>query len=312
MSCRRKCSSESLRKLNVKSLCARKLNAKNAKIINADITNLTVDNLVFDGNNLNCTLSALNSPAIVNVVDTIQLSPDVGGTGPIKPANVNIDVWNALLANADLELTGLKARILQGREDIIAEQNYPQSVFVGSISGNVLTVISLTSGNLGVGQYLFPDPDVIGAFVAPGTMIMYANNDGTFLVTISQNITFQSLISKCSPVCPPLSTDVDMHIYGYDTKPLLTQSTVNCGTTGSTSTTSRVVNSMNYNLDVYYKINETHTDTPRVVTVLCQLGYKEAITGNTVVETLFIGNRQFYPTLDLTRRSVYQQRRERG
>ena len=33
MSCRRKCSSESLRKLNVKSLCARKLNAKNQRLL---------------------------------------------------------------------------------------------------------------------------------------------------------------------------------------------------------------------------------------------------------------------------------------
>ena len=90
-----------------------------------------------------------------------------------------------------------------------------------------------------------------------------------------------------------------MHIYGYDTKPLRTVTPISCGSTGDTGTTSRIVSSMNYNLDVYYQINQTHTDTPRVVTVLCQLGYLEASTGNTIVETLFIGNRQFYPTLDI-------------
>jgi hypothetical protein len=118
---------------------------------------------------------------------------------------------------------------------------------------------------------------------------------------------------------------VPMSIYGYITRPLLTVR--QCGFTGGTGPTAprkntEVVQRMSYNLEVDYDVTVAKSTQARVCTVLCQLAYmdpndKTGFTGPTgpcsgptgncglpicspvFVEEIVIGNKQFYPTLDV-------------
>ena len=118
---------------------------------------------------------------------------------------------------------------------------------------------------------------------------------------------------------------VPMEIYGYITKPLL--SVRQCGFTGGTGGTAprqntEIIQRMTYNLEVDYDVTVAQSTQARVCTVLCQLAYMDpndntGITGATgpcsgptgscgfptcspvFVEEIVIGNKQFYPTLDV-------------
>lgn len=127
------------------------------------------------------------------------------------------------------------------------------------------------------------------------------------------------------PQCGPTG-GVPMSIYGYITKPLLTLK--QCGFTGGTgpselSQEREIIQRMSYNLEVDYDVTVANSTQARVCTVLCQLAYMDpedntGITGATgpcagptgscgnfptcgpvFVEEIVIGNKQFYPTLDV-------------
>ena len=118
---------------------------------------------------------------------------------------------------------------------------------------------------------------------------------------------------------------VPMEIYGYITKPLL--SVRQCGFTGGTGGSAPrqdtdIIQRMTYNLEVDYDVTVAQSTQARVCTVLCQLAYMDpndtsGFTGDTgpcsgptgscgfptcspvFVEEIVIGNKQFYPTLDV-------------
>lgn len=118
---------------------------------------------------------------------------------------------------------------------------------------------------------------------------------------------------------------VPMSIYGYITKPLL--NVRQCGFTGGTGGNAPrqdtdVIQRMSYNLEVDYDVTVAQSTQARVCSVLCQLAYMDpnnntGFTGPTgpcsgptgscgfpicspvFVEEIVIGNKQFYPTLDV-------------
>jgi len=77
----------------------------------------------------------------------------------------------------------------------IGSNNSPSAVFVGSVAGNVLTVSSVTSGTLAVGQTI---SDTTGS-LAVGTMITAlgsgSGGTGTYTVSGSQTIGSEGMIA---------------------------------------------------------------------------------------------------------------------
>ncbi len=113
----------------------------------------------------------------------------------------------------------------------------------------------------------------------------------------------------CAPTCPPPPTDpVPLNIYATLTLPIYNRSF--CGGTGATgSTYSDFLNTaVNFNLQVAYLLEEAQSIDARLVSILVQLGFVDpdgpiGCTGNSpnvVIEEVFIANKQFYPTLDVT------------
>ena len=126
------------------------------------------------------------------------------------------------------------------------------------------------------------------------------------------------------PQCGPTG-GVPMSVYGYITKPLINIKT--CGFTGGTGPNifreeKQLIQRMSYNLEVDYDVTVANSTQPRVCTVLCQLAFIDpnnvvGITGATgpcigptgscgfpicgpvFIEEIVIGNKQFYPTLDV-------------
>lgn len=124
----------------------------------------------------------------------------------------------------------------------------------------------------------------------------------------------------CPESCPPGPTGpVPLEIYGTKTIPVFRRVAAPCtavgstgpfcGATGPAGTQNNMITSINYNLDIVYKLEETDSVDARVVSVLVQVGYIGPTgsvgdcTGsseNVIIETIFIGNKQYYPTLDIT------------
>lgn len=94
---------------------------------------------------------------------------------------------------------------------------------------------------------------------------------------------------------------VPLTIYGYITKPLISEKT--CGFTGGTgpnafSSEVLAVQQMFYNLEVDYDVLVAQSTEPRVISVLCHLSYIDPVDNTPYVEEIIIGNRQFTPTVD--------------
>jgi hypothetical protein len=130
----------------------------------------------------------------------------------------------------------------------------------------------------------------------------------------------------CPESCPPGPTGtIPLEIYGTKTIPVFRRVAAPCeavgstgpfcGVTGPTGTTNRMIANIDYNLDIVYLLEEADSIDARVVSVLVQVGYIEpagptgstgsvgGCTGsseNVIIETVFIGNKQYYPTLDIT------------
>jgi hypothetical protein len=123
----------------------------------------------------------------------------------------------------------------------------------------------------------------------------------------------------CSGSCPPAPREpVPVEIFATKSFPVfkrrfcpgVTGATgILCGVTGATGTTDTIMSNITFNLDVNYQLEVAESVDARVVSVLVQLAYIDPAGGtggctggsgeNIIVETVFIGNRQFYPTLDV-------------
>jgi hypothetical protein len=307
---KKNCELKKIKHLKVKNLCVENSKEKNVEITNLKATNTNVTNFSIGGINLNC---FLQQPTTENIVYGIETT--FGPTGPVKPKNVDQRVWDCLISNSLFELNdpsnGLQARVNKGRLDI-ANYTYLPAIFTGMIEGNLLTV-EIQSGELSKGRV------IQGNGVIPGTKIISQEDINVFVVNFTQNVAEEEMSSppRCPQPCPfEIDAPKEIEIYGYQTLPIFTQST--CGGTGVTGTTGTTggtvfnsfVKNMDFNLDVYYQLAVAESTEARLVSVLCQVGYIDPLgpTGcgfvcdsdeNVVLHTVYIGNKQFYPTLDV-------------
>lgn len=105
------------------------------------------------------------------------------------------------------------------------------------------------------------------------------------------------LISRGCPLsCPaPRDTPVPLEIYGILTLPIYNN--VRCGMTGASGEVTKVNTAVDFNLQITYLLEVTHSIEARNLSVLIQVGYLDS-TGNVIIEEVFISNKQLYPTLD--------------
>ena len=94
---------------------------------------------------------------------------------------------------------------------------------------------------------------------------------------------------------------VPLSIYGYITKPLISEKT--CGFPGGTgpnvfSSEILAVQKMFYNLEVDYDVLVAQSVQPRVISILCHLAYMDPVDNTPIIQEIVIGNKQFLPTVD--------------
>jgi hypothetical protein len=223
-------------KLRVKDACIKNLKVENADIQNAKIASLDVKDLFVNGRSIGC---ADRLPPVAQIPNRLDIFGATGFVGPTRPANVDPDVFDALIEVAYDNETALQARVAEGRNfinDYIASQG-------------------------------------------------------------------------CPATCPaPPLEPVPLDIYGIMTLPLYAQ--VNCGPTGATGLTGatgatgaigniRANTAVNFNLQIAYLLEVAQSIDARLVSVLVQIAYVDTqVSGDIIVEEIFIANKQLYPTLD--------------
>jgi hypothetical protein len=93
-------------------------------------------------------------------------------------------------------LTAHIAAIFQGIND--AGVGSPAAAFTGAVADTVLTVSSVTSGALAVGQTLYDGPSVGGGLLTPGTVITALGTGtggvGTYTLNLAGTISAESMI----------------------------------------------------------------------------------------------------------------------
>ena len=326
--------------LKVKDLCARNiktstLNAEDATFNTVNSTTLSATNIIVDGNDLNCLLSKPSVRINANPLTLLDTDICFGPTGSselLKPPTVAQEVWDALLVNACKELNGPYEPL----ETIPPCIQW--AIAEASISGPNLTISSFyfgTPSDIIIDQSFISGTGVTGAAVIGG-----AGNNWT--IDVSQNVAstricfstglpvgedqpqglrarlqcgreFINSFLACKncprpcPSCPedPTSTEpcpVPMFISAIQTLPVFTLSP-SCGPTGSVGNRQLLL-AVNYDINVNYELEIAESTDARVVSVLCQVGYVN-FAGEMVIQIIDIGNKQFYPTLDVCHGEKY-------
>jgi hypothetical protein len=142
--------------------------------------------------------------------------------GPLVPANAATLIQNAVIAAAAGADGGARARIGSTllatryvapiaalgswalvRSILLGSPNVASAVFTGSIAGTTLTVTSVASGTLTVGQTISGSVGGTGVGVLAGTTIVSfiggAGGTGTYLVTNSQTVGSQAGMTAATP-----------------------------------------------------------------------------------------------------------------
>lgn len=285
------------------SVCVDKLCAKKGHIENLKSENIESKTLILNGLNVGCLLGRSG----VSTNKTPYDCMDCNGV-PIKPDIIDQDVWDFLTCNRNAYQAQLQQDFLAGREqircikkaygcpsDCPADCPVPATCepsFVGSITDDVLTVVSLVpnTGKLGVGYTVYDNQNN----VVPDTKILaqltgVPGETGTYQVDVSQTVAEQQLsasapcpqLPDCSPIPDECKGDYYMcnlevpnYLYKTQTLPFYFPTTDNCGsvpTTGFPFSTTRLLSAMSYNLDIN---NVTCNLATRVASVLIQYAYK--------------------------------------
>jgi len=166
---------------------------------------------------------AYETPAALQIVMSVTLL-----NGPLVPANALALVQNAIInAFAGLD-GGPRAKIgsniltsryyaslialgswVQVKSVYISSQNTAVAVFGGSISATTMTVTSVTSGTLGIGQTLI---DLTGSIISGTTILAQltgtTGGTGTYTVSNSHNVTAE-LIYGVVPTLNEVSANIN-------------------------------------------------------------------------------------------------------
>ncbi len=212
-----------------------------------------------------------------------------------------IDIESAVINNADINNLDVKRFSING-EDLTCKLTAPS--VLQEVQGLVLFGIT---GATGPAIPTNVDPLVYNC------LIQNAIQSGVDLqqrVFEGRSFINQYLTNyPCAPICPPPPTDpVPLNIYATLTLPIFNRRF--CGETGATGSTYNdfLNTAVNFNLQVAYLLEEAQSTDARLVSVLVQIGFVDpdgpiGCTGNSpnvVIEEVFIANKQFYPTLDVT------------
>lgn len=224
-----------VKNLRVKNACIANLSAKSAqleklKVIGlTDLTNLKATNGTFNtlnvnetiyinGSEIQCYIAKMSNKNFNTPYDCL----DCNGI-PIKPDNINSDIWDFLTCNRDAYQNVLQQQFLDGRNQIrCIKQSYGcpadcppdcpapatcSPIFNASISDNILTVLFLQpdTGLLLIGDSIFSynptDPQVINGTTILEQISGDTGGIGTYIINISQNIS-SAIDMKATHACP--------------------------------------------------------------------------------------------------------------
>ena len=226
-------------------------------------------------------------------------------------AEINVaDINSAVINTADITTLDVKNFSVNG-QDLTCRLNTPAVIQETS---------TFTLGATGGVPPTNVNPDVYNCLIQNAILTRDDLQERVF-----QGRTFinQYLANfPCPPTCPPPPTEpVPLEIYGTLTLPIYERRFCRPGATGTTGTTGTtgvtgtgphedlLNTAVNFNLQVAYLLEEAQSIDARLVSVLVQLAYVDPLaplggctvsSQNVVIDEIFIANRQFYPTLDVT------------
>jgi hypothetical protein len=221
-------------------------------------------------------------------------------------ADINVaDINSAVINTADITSLDVQSFSING-QDLTCRLNAPAVI---------QQVSAFTQGVTGGGPPTNVNPEVYNCLIQNALLTRDNLQERVF-----QGLTFINEYQAkfpCPPTCPPPPTDpVPLDIYGTLTVPIYDRRFCNMGATGITGSTGStgafqdILNTaVNFNLQVAYLLEEAMSIDARLVSVLVQLAYVDPLgpaggcsgsNENVVIEEIFIANRQFYPTLDVT------------
>lgn len=315
---------EKIKHLKCKDLCVTNLKAKNADIVIADIESAVIDNaeiktldtdkILLNGVDISC---SIRQPAVST---SSNVFIDIGVTGVTGPANVDPDVFDALVENAEKNRKELQCRIYDGRcfiNDYLQAEGCPESCpppeagsgptgcftyFTGSISGTTMNVVSINSGDLQIGQVVL-GPGVLDETDILSQISGETGSVGTYEVTKSQNIPETQLQATQPATSTCKLKPILLKTFGAITTPIYNRNFCISGAGGVTGDGKsqffdNINTSIGFNLQCTYLLEVAKSINPRVVSVLVQVGFYDAQTSSIIIDEIFIANKQFGPTLD--------------
>ena len=209
-----------VRNLKVKQFCAVNAKIKQLKATKVEANTIETNTLILDGADVGC---LIGRPPVVIASNEYDCM-DCNGA-PIRPSNINQDVWDVLTCNRNAQQQILQEEFLQGRNEIrCIKQAYGcpvecppdcpppstcQPTFQGFIVGNTLTVTSIVpdTGALSVGSTIYT-LNLDDSHIMPGTIITAFGTGtggvGTYTINIAQDI--PEITIQAQIPCPCLAS----------------------------------------------------------------------------------------------------------
>lgn len=334
-----KCKTDWIDRLKVKFLKAKKVCAFDVKATTVKVTTVkatTIDAKTANFEEMNATTIALNgqdlacllarTPVEAQAIPFALPEPLIcqhrEDAQNLKPPTVDQRVWDALFDNSCFQLNG----------PYVPDEPIPPcfewAIAEGSIVGTTLTISQFLYGDA---SNIIPNSSIVtGDGVLVDTLVVsgggfvwqvdqaqnVANTRLSFKtpdfyvpeglrarIQCGREFTNQFLAEKnCPRPCPSCPTDpqstepcrVPMDIHAIKTFPIFTRGP-SCR---PGEFQNEFVLAVSYILNVDYQLEIAGSTEARVVSVLCQLSYID-FNGEPVVKIIDIGNKQFYPTLDV-------------
>jgi hypothetical protein len=268
------------------------LNTTNLNTVNLNTTNLNVTNIngVPYCPNRNVIIPGIITPVIYN-----------NGT-PVKPTNSGFNqlvfdqLWfltqlTGAFLNLDADSGRYRNNILSNFYGCNTCPSYDTSscpnpsignaVITGSITGNILTVTSVTSGSIAIGQRIFWNGSslnyqIVSQLSPTSYTVSNSINDYSTPVPEQQMLTIADFTAQ---EC----INVPMTIYGVESVSLVPSNT----------TCQNLLSQISYNLNIVNRTSQT-----RVAAVYVLLGYIDPNnSSNVVLKSIEIDTRQFDPSI---------------
>ena len=303
---------DKIKNLKVKNGLFCNLEVNNFRGVTGSFSNLTVENLnvkTLNGRDLDCTGTHNNVSGVITPVQYVNGEPQQ----PANPGNFNQTVLNELwllnqlainVTNLDAAYGRLKNNILANFYNCVvcpAEElnncNCPittYAVFLGSITGNILTVTSIldtsytdcpsNTGTIQVGQYIYGKVNSFLSSVIVEQLSGTPGGVGTYriendfdnymeIVPAQEIVSISNLgIEECAAV--------PLRLYGVETLSV-----------GPTGCAGSLIDTIVYNINIANK-----TLSSRLAAVYVQVGYLDQ-SGEVQIQGLSIDTRQFDPSI---------------